>query len=114
MSYAAPPDTKNGVLQPGMRFGFTGNVWVATFGPYNRARALSRVVIIPPSDATVTTELLIFNEQHKLANAPTGIATGFSPTRVLPLTAGTATFIVWNVGTGTPPEVTMYTEQEYF
>jgi hypothetical protein len=114
VSYSAPPDTKNGVLQPGQRFGFTGNVWVASFGPYNRLRALSRLVIIPPSDATVTTELLIFNEQHKLANAPTGIATGFAPLRMLPLTAGTSTFVVWNLATGNAPEVTMFMEQEYF
>lgn len=114
MSFPAPPDTKNGVLQPGMRFGYSGSIWVATFGPYNRNRGLSRLVIIPPSDATVSTDLLVFNEQHKIAKAPTGIATGFAPIRVIPLSAGTSTFVVWNVGTGNAPEVTLYTEQDLF
>lgn len=114
MTVTAPPDTKNGVLQPGQRFGFTGNVWVATFGPYNRPRLFSRMVIVPPSAALVTTQLVIFNEVHRLANAPTGIATGFTPVRMIPIVSGTATFVVWNVGTGNAPEATLFMEQDQY
>jgi len=109
-----PPDVKNGVLIPGSNFGSSANVWVCTFGPYSRKRYLTRLVIVPPSAASLQTMLIVFNESRKIGVAPSGLSTGFAPTVPEPITAGTTVSVVWYVSTGTAPEVTMSMIEDLF
>ncbi|MFD9893721.1 hypothetical protein ACFWY9_30615 [Amycolatopsis sp. NPDC059027] len=87
-------------------------VWVVAFGPYNGRRHLSRMVIVPPSAASVATELIVFNESHKLGASPTGVSTGFAPVRTIPIAAGTVIYVVWYVSGGNAPEVTLHMDQD--
>lgn len=114
MTHPAPPDVKNGVLLPGAGYGSTSNVWVCTFGPYTRKRLLTRLVIIPPSAASLQTKLIVFNENRKIGVAPSGVSTGFAPTVPELISAGTTVQVVWFVATGTAPEVTMSMIEESY
>jgi hypothetical protein len=112
MTFPAPPDVKNGTQLPGAEFGSTSTVWVCRFGPYNRKRYLTRMVIVPPSAALVSTMLIVFNENRKIGVSPTGTSTGFAPKDPEPITAGTVLNVVWFVNGGTPPEVTISTRED--
>lgn len=108
---SAPADPKTGISQPFVSA--SGNVWVIQFGPYQTKRDLNRIAIIPPSAAAGSTRLSLFLETTLIANAPSGIATNFAPIRVIPFPAGTSLFLVWFINGGTPPEATLFSDQEW-
>lgn len=112
---AAPTDPRTGALVQGGLWGYSGNVWVVTWGPYNQRRYISRVAIkVLPDAVSPSTDLGVWIEADNVTIAPSGIARSFAPVRlddVIP--AGSRVYLVWNYGGGsTAPQATLITRQD--
>jgi hypothetical protein len=110
---SSPPDIKNGVITGGGQFQSTvGNVWAATFGPYNQRRYISRMMFVPPTGMPPTGDLFIWAQTTKIGIAPGGTSRQWTPVRMVPVHAGLNIFVVWYYAGGTAPEVTLFSEQD--
>lgn len=110
MPFSVPPDTQQGVVLPGNRFGYTGNVWIITFKSTNFAREITRVVVQPPKGINTTDGLALWTERELVSNAPSALSTGLSLVHPIPLPAGLGAYLVWGTGAGTLPTASLYTE----
>jgi len=112
---SAPKDPRTGQLSSGGVFGYSGNVWVITWGPYPQLRYISRVTIkVQPVGVTVDTDLTLWDDSGLVTVAPNGLARSFAPLRLDDaVPAGARAYLVWNYGGGgTAPQATLITRQD--